>query len=117
MKKPKTPNLVTVVILTTITVVFWVLFTVYRAFTQRPTPTVPPEILEPLTPDLDSAVLAKIQSRLFFEEGQIPQIPILTPAPSALPSPQATPSPTPTATSEATLSPTPTATATATPTP
>lgn len=120
MKKPKPPSLVTIIILTTITAVFWVFFSVYRAFTQQPTPSVPPEIIEPFSPDLDEATLGKLQGRTFFAEGEIPTINILTTTPSALPSEEletATPSPTPTATPEATLSPTPTSTPSAEVTP
>ena len=112
MKRPKPPSLVTIIILTTITVVFWVFFSVYRAFTTQPSPTVPPEITEPFNPDLDQDALDKIEGRTFFSEGQIPIITILTPTPSALPSGEletlitATPTATPTATS----SPTPTST-------
>jgi hypothetical protein len=112
MKRPKPPNLVTIAILTTITVIFWVFFTVYRAFTKHPSPEVPAPILEPLTPNLDKNALDKLQTRIFFEEGEFPQIPILTPTPEQLPSIEltGTPTPSPTATAEATLSPTPTAT-------
>ena len=117
MKRPKTPNLVTIFVLTTITLIFWVFFSVYRAFSQQPAPGVAPEILEPLTPTLDAATIDKIEGRTFFAEGQVPQIPILTVSPSGLPSPQGAPTPTPTATIEAALSPTPTATESPTPTP
>ena len=112
MKKPKPPSLVTIVILTTITVVFWVFFSVYRAFTTQPSPSVPDEIIEPFSPNLDEATLTKLQGRTFFAEGAIPTITILTPTPGALPSGEletlitATPTATPTATS----SPTPTST-------
>ncbi len=122
MKRPKPPSLVTMVVLTTITVIFWVFFSVYRAFTQQPTPTVPAEILEPFSPDLDEEALSKLQGRIFFAEGTLPTINILTTTPSALPSEEletATPSPTttPTATPTATLSPTPSSTPSAEVTP
>jgi hypothetical protein len=112
MKRPKPPNLVTMAILTTLTIIFWVFFTVYRAFTTQPAPELAPEILEPLSPNLDKNALDTIQTRIFFEEGQLPEIPILTPTPSPSPPVELTetPTPTPTATEGATLSPTPTAT-------
>jgi len=115
MKKTKTPNLVTIFILTTITVVFWVFFTVYRVFTNEPTPNIPPEVLEPLTPNLDKDTIDKIEARLFFSEGEIGATQFVTASPSASPTPQATASPT----SSPSASPSPTATATgsATPTP
>ncbi|HJX59200.1 hypothetical protein A2V61_03740 [Candidatus Woesebacteria bacterium RBG_19FT_COMBO_47_8] len=110
MKKYKTPNLVTLVVLTTITIVFWVFFSVYRAFTQQPTPAPSPEILEPFSPELDKETLGKIQGRRFFEEGEIPQISVAVTTPTATPTLEATASPTPTASAEATLTPSPTST-------
>lgn len=110
MKRPKPPSLVTIVILTTITVVFWVFFSVYRVFTTQPSPSVPDEIIEPFSPNLDGATLTKLEGRTFFAEGAIPTITILTPTPSALPSGELeTLTATPTATPTATSSPTPTA--------
>ena len=118
MKRPKPPSLVTIVVLTTITVIFWVFFSVYRAFTQQPTPTVPAEILEPFSPDLDEEALSKIQGRTFFAEGTLPTINILTTTPSALPSVELeTATPSPTASPTATLSPTPSSTPSAEVTP
>lgn len=100
MKKRKTPNLVTIAILTTITVAFWVLFSVYRVFTDKPSYNVPAEILEPVSPALDSSLIDKIEGRIFFSEGEI-----ITQIRTA--SPTATPilSPTPTATAAASPSP------------
>lgn len=109
MKRPAVPSFVSIVILTTITIIFWVAFEVFRVFTTKPAPNVPPEILEPLSPNLDTKVIDKIQRSIFFEEGQIPQTIISTP--SASPSPIATATPTasapasPTATSSGTPKP------------
>lgn len=112
MKKTKTPNLVTIAVLTTITALFWVLFSIYRVFTREPSPVVPPEILEPVSPSLDSSIIDKIQSRLFFSEGEVStQIQIATetatPAATATATPTATPAGSPTPTATATASPTP----------
>ncbi|MFZ5932483.1 MAG: hypothetical protein ACOYT7_00115 [Patescibacteria group bacterium] len=108
MKKSKVPSLVTIAILTTITVLFWVGFSVYRIFTDEPEPNVPGEILEPVSPTLDSETIDKIQGRIFFGEQEV-QTQILLPSPTPTESPTASPtaSPTPTPT------PTPTATASA----
>lgn len=105
MKKPKIPNLVTIFILTTITIVFWAFFGIYRVFTKQPSPTVPSEILEPLSPTLDTDSLNKIESRTFFEDSQIPQTKFL------LGGTQTSPTPTPTPSPRVTITPTPTATA------
>lgn len=106
MKNLKVPTFVAVAILTTITLVFWVFFSVYRVFTKQTTPNIPASVLEPLNPNLDKGVLDQLQGRTYFEEGQVPSIPILTPTPEELISPQVTPTITP----EASASPTPTAT-------
>ncbi|MEK7112802.1 MAG: hypothetical protein AAB875_05755 [Patescibacteria group bacterium] len=71
MKKSKTPKLVTLAILTAIVTAFWVFFSVYRVFTNEPPLNVPAEILEPISPTLDSDVIDKIQGRIFFSEGEI----------------------------------------------
>jgi hypothetical protein len=111
MKKIKTPNFVTIAVLTTITIVFWVLFGVYRVFTTEPSPDVPDDILEDVNPSLDTNALDALQSKLFFEEGQIGEIEFVsTVSPTETQTP--TPTETPTATPEATESATPTPTAT-----
>ena len=78
MKKLKTPHLVTVTIFTTITVVFWIFYSVYLVLTTKPSTDVPAIILEPIDPSLDTASLEQIEKRIFFEEGEVP-IQILTP--------------------------------------
>lgn len=110
MKKTKTPSLVTTAIITTITVFTWIVFGIYRALTATPPVNVPPEVLDPLSPELDPEAMGLLSQRLYFEEGQtggvlIPQTPeeeeispSLTPAPSPELSvtPSATPSASPT---------------------
>lgn len=106
MKNLKVPAFVTVLILTTITLVFWVFFGVYRVFTKASSPNIPANIMEPLNPNLDKNTLDLLQGRTYFEEGSVPIIPILTPTPETIISPQVTITPTP----EESISPTPTAT-------
>lgn len=110
MKKSRIPSLVTIAILTAITLVFWVFFGVYRAFTTKPSPSIPESILQALSPTLDSNALSKIQSRTFLSEGEIGSA---TPSATTTPQPIPTITPTPTSTPSAT----PTATQSATPTP
>jgi hypothetical protein len=107
MQKTKLPSLVTILILTLITALMWIGFNVYRAFTQKPVPSVPSEISQPLTPTLDQDTINKIQSSLFFDQSQIPQLtitgsplpaPVSLPSPSLRPQPSASPSATPTIT-------------------
>ncbi len=90
-----------------ITVVFWTIFTVYRVFTNEPSPNVPPDIIEPLNPVLDAESLDSIEGRLFFSEEEIGNFSVPTSSPFIF----LTPRPSPTTT------PTPVATESATPTP
>lgn len=105
MKNPKAPRLVTVAILTTITVVFWVFLSVYRVLTTKPEPNVPPEILAPINPNLDKQTLETLSDRVFFEEGEVTlpaPLPTatLTPVQQKLPEEIVTPTATPSALQE-----------------
>lgn len=70
--KKKTPPIVSTAILTVITVFMWIAFSVYRVFTSTPPVNIPPEILEPISPTLDSETLASLASKTYFEEGTVP---------------------------------------------
>lgn len=95
MRNTKLPSLVTILVLTLITTLMWIGFNIYRAFAQKPAPAVPDEISQPLTPTLDRDTISKIQSSLFFDQSQVPQINITgtTPAPVAIPTPNLQPTP------------------------
>jgi hypothetical protein len=110
MKQQKLPSLVVIIILTTITAIFWVAFSVYRVFSAKPSPDIPTDILAPLTPILDRATIEKIQGKLFFEENQIQTPVIVTPIATAEATPTLTPSPTATVSASPTESPSPSAT-------
>lgn len=108
MDKNKLPSLVTIAMLTLITIIFWIFFSVFRLLTTKPGIQVADEILRPLTPTLDRAALEKLQARIYVSEGELGNLPVLTsspPAPTATPStetPLATPTaiPSPTATAQ-----------------
>jgi len=103
MKKPPAPRLVTVAIFTTITVIFWIFFSVYQVLTQTPDIKVSPELLEPIDPTLNIKALEELSGRLHYEESDVtsPVVVVTTPTPQ----PEASPVPenileiTPTATS------------------
>lgn len=78
MNKTKAPKLVTVAIFTTVTLIFWVFFSLYNILISTPIVTVDAEILEPLDPQLNITVLDSIPQKVFIEEGDIN----LTPAPT-----------------------------------
>ena len=92
MEKQKRPSFVIIGILTVVTIFLWISFSVYRAFTITPSIKVPDDILKPITSSLDTETLSKIDQRVFFEEGEIRQILISTPATTPTPTP--TPIPT-----------------------
>jgi len=102
MKKNKLPSLISVLILTLLTSVMWVSFNVYRALTTETPAEVPKEIIEPLTPTLDRETINQIESRIFLDESQIPDVvsvPVTQVIGTPLPSP--TPISTPIASPEA----------------
>lgn len=116
MKKPRPPRLVTIAVLTTVTIILWVFFGVYRILTSSPPTVVPEELLAPINATLDQEALGNIETRIFFTEDEIPEnieiipvteIPIETEDEAPTPS-----SPSAEITEEAgeSLSPTPTAT-------
>ena len=94
MRKLKAPRLVTVAIITTITIIFWIFISVYTILTTKAPVTVPPEILEPIDPSLDIGILDQLEKKGFIEEGEVP-INISTPTPTLAPAPTSIPSPTP----------------------
>ena len=108
MEKTKLPSLVTILILTLVTVVMWVGFSVYRAFGLRPAPSVPQSISATLNPTLDSVTINQIESRLNLAGSQIPEVSIssasATPTAKPVITPTASPSASPTATASATPS-------------
>jgi len=84
MRKPKAPRSVTVAIFTTITIIFWVFLSLYRVLTTKPDAEVPPEILAPINPSLDTETLRILSNRVFFEESEVivptplaPEVPTL----------------------------------------
>jgi len=73
MKKTKLPNLVAILVLTLITVVMWVSFSIYRAFSIKPTPQVAEDVSKPLSPVLDVETINLVESRVFIDDSQIPE--------------------------------------------
>lgn len=97
--KIKAPNIVIIGILTLITIVFWVVFSIIRAVQTPQKVDVPANILQPLDPTLDTNAIGDIQQRIYYTNDQIGQTTINIPSPSPSASPQATtsasPSPSP----------------------
>lgn len=85
MKKPKAPRLVTVTILTTITIIFWVFTGLYEIITSTPPVEVDPEILKPLNPSLDQENLNRLEGRIYFEEGETASPIVIKPLSTPIP--------------------------------
>ncbi|MFC1649406.1 hypothetical protein ACFL2C_01660 [Patescibacteria group bacterium] len=79
MKKSRQPGVVTLAILTALTVILWVFFSVYRALTEELPSQVSPEILEPVNPSLDLETLKKVREGLTFTDIETENISVSTP--------------------------------------
>jgi hypothetical protein len=90
MKEPKAPRLVTIAIVTTTTIIFWVFFELYRVFTTTPPVNVPGELMKPIVPSLDISALDNVNGRIYLEEGEITEIVVGSPFTLPLPTPTAT---------------------------
>jgi len=112
MKKDKLPSIIILLILSLITALFWVVFSVYRAFTKPVAVDIPAEVLEPLNPTLDANTLSNLDKRLYIEEGEIQTAQAIATG-EATSSPTSPPSPPP----EESTSPSPTAEVSPTATP
>lgn len=65
MKKNKLPSLIILMILTVLTVAFWILFTIYRSYTLGVPVAVSDEITKPLTPKLDVDTIELMKNKLY----------------------------------------------------
>lgn len=103
MKNPKAPNVVIVAALTLVTVILWIIFGVLRVVTTPQPVNVPPEVLEPLDPTLNTEILSDLKSKTFLSEEEIGSFVLtpITPPPEVeevieeTPLPEESPSPTP----------------------
>ena len=108
MPKTKPPRIVTILIVSTITIVFWVAIDVYRALAIKPADPVPGEIIAPIDPNLDETALRSLEQRVYIEEDQIQTLPEQSTAPQVTPSPSPTATVSPDASFEPTPNPSPT---------
>ena len=118
MKVKKLPNIVVIGIFTLVTALIWGASDLFRSLSKKPETKVSDEVLEPIDPTLDQETLGKIQNTLFFDAGQIPNLPSPSPSPEAAsPSPTEAPSTSASASASASVVPTNTASPSPTPTP
>src|SRR3989344_3323965 len=113
MRKPRAPQLVTVIIFTAITTILWIFYSIYIVLTGEAHVDIDPKLLEPVSPTLDTGVLERLPGRIFFDQGQTQpqQSNLVTPTPTQ----EVTP--TPTITEESSLEESEVAEETPTPTP
>lgn len=99
MKKPSLPKPITILILTLLTAILWVGLSIYRSVTVKPSTPVPENVSKPINPSLNTAVIQKIESRIYIPDSEVPQINSVTsgtnPTPLATSTPASTPSASP----------------------
>lgn len=61
----KLPNVINLMILTLVTLLIWLSFTVIRSFTKEPAAVVPTEIVLPINPKLDTQTIDQMESRIY----------------------------------------------------
>lgn len=88
MEKKKRSKITIFAILTTITIVVWVLAEGYNRFTTTEIKTIPPKLLVPLSPSLDKETLDTIEKRRVFSKEEVSSFVFAQPSPA--PSPEAT---------------------------
>ena len=87
-EKKKYPPLVRLLILSTVTIFFWIGFEVYRVLSVKPPPVVSQETLAPVNPSLDVPSLDELQKRLHLSESEISET-IIIPQVEETPQPEA----------------------------
>ena len=65
MKNNKTPTVIILIILTSITIIFWVFIDIYYVFAKKTTATVSEQILLPVDPKLDTEVINQMEERIY----------------------------------------------------
>ncbi len=61
----KLPNVINFMILTLVTLLIWLAFTVVRSFTSEADAVVPVEIVLPINPNLDTQTLDQMESKFY----------------------------------------------------
>jgi hypothetical protein len=77
MKKEKTPAIVSLAILTLITSIVWIFFSLYRVFSKKTDVKVPENIVEPFSPELNEKIISEIENKVFIDQNQLPDIKVV----------------------------------------
>lgn len=65
MKNTKLPSLVVLMILTVITVLFWISFSIYRSFAKTVDTPVEAKYTAPIVPSLDLKTVEKVKEKIY----------------------------------------------------
>lgn len=65
MNKEKLPSFVVLMILTTITILFWISFSIYQAFVKNSDPVVPEEVSRAIDPKFDQQTFQLMKNKLY----------------------------------------------------
>lgn len=65
MKNKKLPSIVGLMILTLITSLFWISFSVYRSFSDPLPISVPDDVISQITPRLDTDTIEVMKNKLY----------------------------------------------------
>lgn len=82
MKKNSLPRPIAILVLTLLTAVIWVGMSVYRAVVVKPSASVAENISKPLNPRLDTDTIQKIDSAIFVQDSEVPQVLTGSPTPT-----------------------------------
>ena len=72
-EKQKTPSLVVIAGLTTLTALFWVAISIYMSIKKTEEINVPKEVTKPVNPTLDREALSGLNKRFYVEEESLPE--------------------------------------------
>lgn len=96
MRKPKPPSIITVAIITTITIIFWIFFEVYQILTGDVDVEISEKLLKPLNPTLNQEVLSSLNGKIDFEKETVTHFSTKLNTGNTIENPTATTNPTPT---------------------
>ena len=68
MDKRKLPTFIVLMILTLITILFWISFSIYQVFTNNGPVVVPEEIIRPIDASLDLQTVATMKDKIYIEQ-------------------------------------------------
>lgn len=71
MKRPSPPSILTVAVITTVTIIFWIFFSVYQILTSKPDVDIPAQLLKPINPTLNQEILSNLNEGLDFQKDAV----------------------------------------------